>query len=279
MFDKLLIPVDGSAPAKRAAKFGLELAAVYDAAVDLLHVVGERDRERGNRILDQAIDVTVDGDPAVERHLVDGKPSNSIVRHVADAGTDLVVMGRYGRSGISEHVLGSVSERVLRNVKVPVVSVPGETVDTETGREYGDVLLTTDGSEAAERAGPYAADIARRTASALHLLTVVDVQAEAGPFDAGGVDREYVGRLEDRGQDALDSLADGIDAGAVDVQSAVVKGDTVEEIRAYADEHDVDLLAISSEGQTNLVGQRLGSIASRLLRTVKRPMLVVPIRK
>lgn len=277
MIDKLLIPVDGSAPAKRAAKFGLELAAVYDAAVDVLHVVDGRSREHGTRIIDEALDVDVDGDPTVARHQVEGKPATSIASHVTDADTDLVVMGRYGRSGVSDHLLGSVSERVLRNVTVPVVSVPGETVDRETGREYGDVLLTTDGSEEAERAGPYATDIARRTAATLHLLTVVDVQAEAGPFDAGGVDREYVERLENRGQDALDSLADTIDAGDVDVRSSIVKGDTAEEIRAYADEHDVGLLAISSEGQTNLVGQRLGSIASRLLGSVKRPILVVPI--
>lgn len=278
MFEKLIIPVDGSAPARRAAKFGLELAAVYDAAVDVIHAVDSRSDERGDDVIDEAIDVDVAGDPTVERRLVEGKPSEAIVRHVRETDADLVVMGRYGRSGVAEHLLGSVSERVLRNVEVPVVSVPGETVDTETGREYENVLLTTDGSEEAERAGPYASDIARRTVATLHLLTVVDVQAEAGPFDAGGVDREYVERLENRGQDALDGLADSIDTEELDVRSSMVNGDTVEEIRAYATEHDVDLLAISSEGQTNLVGQRLGSVATSLLRTVNRPILVVPIR-
>lgn len=279
MFQKLCIPVDGSAPAKRAAKYGLELAAIYDADVDLLHVLTDGDRERGNRILDEAVAVDVDGDPAVEQHLVEGKPGKAIVRHVEAAGADLTVMGRYGRSGITEHLLGSTSERVIRNVEVPVLTVPGEDVDAETGRHYGNVLVTTDGSEVAERAGPYGADIARRTAATLHLLTVVDVQAEAGPFDAGGVDREYVERLENRGQDALNGLEAEIDTGEFDVRSSMARGDTVEEIRAYVDEHSVDLLVISSQGQTNLADQRLGSVANRLLRRSERPMLVVPTPK
>lgn len=272
MYEKLLIPVDSSAPAKRAAKYGLELAAMYDASVDLLHVT--EDEQRGARILDEVTAFDVAGELSVERHLEHGKPGKVIVRHAAEA--DLVVMGRYGRSGITEQLLGSVSDRVLRNVEVPVLTVPGDDVGPQTGTVYEDLLLTTDGSETAERAGPYAADLARRTAATLHLLTVVDVEAEAGPFDAGGVDREYVERLENRGEDALDSLEASLDTAELDVHRSLVKGHAVEEIVDFADEQDVDLLAISSEGQSNVVGQRLGSVANRVLDTVERPVLVVP---
>jgi nucleotide-binding universal stress UspA family protein len=277
MFERLLIPVDGSAPAKRAAKYGLELAAIYDAAVDVLHVTDNE--ERGNEILDKATAFEVADELSVERHLIEGKPSKSIVHHAEAADADLVVMGRYGRSGITQHLLGSTSERVLRNTEVPVLTVPGDGVDERTGREYSDVLLTTDGSETAEKAGPYAADIARRTAATLHLLTVVDVQAQAGPFDAGGVDKEYMNRLRNRGQDALDSVEAGLDSSALDVQSSMAEGDTIEEIVSYATDHEVDLVAISSEGQNNVVGQRLGSVAGRVLKKVQRPVLVVPTPK
>ena len=277
MFEKLLVPVDGSAPAKRAAKYGLELAAIYDAAVDVLHVTD--DDEQGTRVLDEATAFDVAEDLPVERHLVEGKPSKAIVRHAIEADADLVVMGRYGRSGITQHLLGNTSERVLRNTEVPVLTVPGDGVDEGTGREYSDVLLTTDGSEMAEKAAPYAADVAGRTAATLHLLTVVDVQAEAGPFDAGGVDKEYVDRLRNRGQDALDSVEDSLDTTTLDVESSLAEGDTIEEIVSYADEKDVDLLAISSEGQNNVVGQRLGSVTGKVLKQVDRPVLVVPTPK
>lgn len=279
MFDTILVPIDGSDPATRAARFGLELAAAYDASVDLLHVAPAGDdaaSERGEQLLEAAAGLAADGDPEIRTHLVGGKAANTIVSHAAETGSDLVVMGRHSRRGISQHLLGSTTERVLRNVGVPVLTIPGS--DAGPVPTVENVLLTTDRSEAAARAGPYGIDLARRLAATLHLLTVVDVQAEAGPFDAGGVDREYVERLEADGRDALERLTEGLDTSDLEVREALVRGWAIEEIRTYVDEHDVDVLVIASEGQTNLVGQRIGSTASRVLDTVQRPVLVVPVR-
>jgi nucleotide-binding universal stress UspA family protein len=286
MFDRVLVPVDGSGPATRAAKFGLELAAVYGASVDVLHVVeggllrpGAGDAERSERaeaVLDAVTDLDVDGSPPVETHVLEGRPGAVIGRHVREHDVDLVAMGRRARTGIRGHVLGSVADRVLRSVDVPVLTVAGEEVRPETGRTYADVLLTTDGSDVAERAAPVGADVARRTGATLHLLTVVDVMAAAGVFDAGGVDRAYVERLEERGRDAIDRLADSVDD-SVAVESALVHGHAASEIGAYADGHGVDLVVMASRGQTGIVGQRLGSTARRVLGTVLRPVLVVPV--
>ena len=276
MFDNLLIPVDGSDPAKRAAKYGLELAAVYDASVDVLHVVEDESEDGDRTPLDEVANLDIAGDPAVETHLVEGTPKDTILAHVDDGDTDLVVMGRHSRRGITQHLLGSTTERVLRGTEVPVLTVPGGDIDAETGRNYEDVLVTTDGSEVAERAAPLAADVARRTGAALHLLTVVDVVAEGGVFDAGGVSAEFVDRLRDSGRDALDSLAEGIDTSDLDVRSSVVEDRAVDGIAAYANEADIDLLVLASEGETNLLGQHLGGTTSRVLDTVKRPVLVLP---
>ena len=279
MFDTILVPIDGSDPATRAARFGLELATAYDASVELLHVVPAGDdaaSERGEQLLDETAALVVDGDPEVRTRLAEGKPAKTIVSRAEEAGSDLVVMGRHSRRGISQHLLGSTTERVLRNVGVPVLTIPGS--DTGPVPTVENVLLTTDRSPAAARAGPYGIDLARRLAATLHLLSVVDVQAEAGPFNAGGVDREYVERLEAEGREALDRLTEGVDTSELDVREALVRGWAIEEIRSYVDEHDVDVLVIASEGQTNLVGQRLGSTASRVLDTVQRPVLVVPVR-
>lgn len=287
MFSKLLVPVDGSTPAKRAAKFGLELAAKYDAAVDVLYVIEAgviddeermaKRRERGEAILEEVADLDVEGSPAVETHLHEGDPSEVITSHVADADVDLVAMGRRGRTGVEEHLFGSVVERVLRSAEVPVLTVTGDGVRAETGRTYRNVLLTTDGSEVAEQAAPYGADVARRTGATLHLLTVVDVAAEAGPFDAGGVSDEFLERLENRGEEALDRLAERIDATDLDLRSSLVEGRTATEIDAYVTENDVDLVVMASQGETSLVGQQLGSTTRRVLATVDDPVLVVPV--
>ncbi|WP_458190981.1 universal stress protein [Haladaptatus sp. NG-WS-4] len=286
MFDKLLIPVDGSKPAKRAAKYGLELAVKYDASVDVLHVVksgvlsGERSkarkREHGSSILEEVMELDIDGSPLIETSLIEGNPSQIITKYVAENDIDLITMGRYGQTSAKEYLIGTVTERVLRSVEVPVLTVTDGQVQEETGQRYERILLATDGSKIAEHAVPYGADFARRTGGVLHVITVVDVQAEAGPFDAGGVSQRYIERLEKRGQDALERFIEQIDVDDIDLQSTLAKGTTSTEIAMYADKNDIDLIVMASQGETNLTGRYLGSTTRRVLRTITRPVLVVP---
>ncbi|WP_251344083.1 universal stress protein [Haloplanus halophilus] len=274
MFDDILIAVDGSDCARSAAKHGVELAAKYDAAVDVVTVYGGDDDE-GQAVLDDVVGMADDAGVAVETELLSGKPAKTIAARAEQRGADLVVMGRRGRSGIRSRLLGTVTERVLRRSPVPVLTVPEGDVDSDTGTAYGDVLVTTDGSDLAAAAGPYGADLARRFDAALHVLNVVDVQAEAGVFNAGGVDREYIERLETRGHQAVDELLATVDASEMDVRRAVIRGAAHDAIGEYVDENDVDVVVMSSEGQSNLAGQQLGTVAGRVLRTVDRPVLVV----
>ena len=124
MFNTFLIPVDGSAPAKRAAKYGLELAVRYDASVELLHVVKKgvlsdsthrnKKKEQGEAILEEAAELDIEGHPSIETHLVVGNPGKAITAHVTTRDIDFVVMGRHGRSVVGEHLVGTVAERVIR---------------------------------------------------------------------------------------------------------------------------------------------------------------------
>jgi len=274
MFDELLIAVDGSDCARMAAKHGLELAATYGADVEVVTVYGG-DVERGRATLDDIDDMADGVGVTVETELLSGKPAKAIVERAGECGADLIVVGRRGRSGVRARLLGTVTERILRRSPVPVLTVPKgiDERDTETG--YGNVLVTTDGSELAAEAGPYGADLARRFDAALHVLNVVDIQAEAGVFDAGGVDSEYIERLETRGHQAVDELVAAVDVTDLGVRRAVVRGTAHDAIADYVEENGVDVVVMSSEGQSNLAGQQLGTVAGRVLRTVDEPVLVV----
>jgi len=274
MFDRLLIAVDGSDCARRAAKYGLELADAYDADVDVVAVYGG-DAAAGEGILDEIVTMADDAGVPVGTDLLSGKPAKSIVDRATDRDADLVVVGRRGRSGVRERLLGSITERVLRRSGPPVLTVPEGDIDDDTGTVYDDVLVTTDGSELAADAGPYAAEVANRFEAVLHVLNAVDIQAEAGVFDAGGVDREYIERLEANGERAIDDLLAALDTTDLDVREAVIRGHAPDVIAEYVDDNDVDLVVMSSEGQSNLAGQQLGTVAGRVLRTVDRPVLVV----
>ena len=285
MFETILIPVDGSDTAKHAATVGREFAHRYDARLDVLHVFegdsrlpgkgGDQDpNAQGQRILDEIADLTAGSNIVVDTHLVEGKPHEAISEHATETDSDLIVMGRHGRSGVKERLLGTVTDRVLRQTSVPVLAVPGEDSESTTDGPYENILITTDGSENAEQAAPYGEDIAQHFEATLHLLNVVDVQAEAGAFDAGGVREDFIERLETEGREAIERLAQHVDDD-VTVQESVVRGTSYEAIAEYTAENDIDLIVMASEGESNLASQSLGSVTDRVLRTVDVPVLVV----
>ncbi|PSP78782.1 universal stress protein [Halobacteriales archaeon QS_1_68_20] len=139
MYDSILVPTDGSAPAETAVEHAIDLAADQDATVHALYVVDqtypavakydvvvEGMESEGEAALDAA---SAAGDRAgvpVERHLRRGVPHEVIVDAADDYGVDLVVMGTNGRTGLDRIVsTGSVTERVVRLSTVPVLAVGG----------------------------------------------------------------------------------------------------------------------------------------------------------
>lgn len=128
---------------------------------------------------------------------------------------------------------------------------------------------------------PYGTAIAQRYGSDVHVLNVVDLQAAGGVFNAGGLEKEFLERLDARGQEAVDSVASKIEESVPDltVETAVERTASFEAaaagIREYVEEHEVDLVVIGSHGRSNLKRQLLGSVASTVLRTVDVPVLVV----
>jgi nucleotide-binding universal stress UspA family protein len=294
MYSHIVIPVDGSDEAAVAARRGLELAATVDATVDVLHVVErnalrltrgaderERLRERGRDVLADVEAIAAELGRPVRTELREGKPAVQIDEFAAGRDADLIVVGRQGATGLGKRLLGGVTEQVLHRSDVPVFVVPGETQATGDAADYTRVLVPTDGSENAEVATRHGATIAREYDAALHVLNVVDLQAEGGLFSAGGLERDFVDRLQARGREAVDRVASDVREASpgLDVETAVVETKSFEGaaagIREYVADSGTDLVVMGSHGRSNLGRQLLGSVASTVLRTVDVPVLVV----
>lgn len=292
MYDHFLIPVDGSDEATHAARRGLELARTFDATVDVLYVVKRRAlrltetaaergrlRERGETALAGIEELASDLGHPVTTELTEGKPSVRIGEYADERNADLVVVGRQGTTGLGRRLLGGVTEGVLNGSDVPVFVVPDGEPTVEP--DYARILVPTDGSENAEAATRHGVAIARNYGSEVHVLNVVDLQAAGGAFSAGGLEREFVERLDTEGREAVDRVADEIaDADPdLEVRTAVERTASFDGaaagVREYVAENDVDLVVMGSHGRSNLERGLLGSVASTVLRTVDVPVLVV----
>jgi nucleotide-binding universal stress UspA family protein len=147
MYDKILVPTDGSKGAEIATPHAVDIAKRYGAELHVIFVVdtdavdlslgseqvqriregrfGEMDElkkmaeESTARIADHA---RAEGLQVVEA-IVAGIPHKKIVKYAAEHGIKLIVMACHGRSGVSRVLLGSVTERVVRKAHVPVLVV------------------------------------------------------------------------------------------------------------------------------------------------------------
>lgn len=294
MYEQIVIAVDGSDEATHAARRGLELARQFDATVDVLHVVERKTlrltetaderarlRERGETVLKEIEELAEELGYPITTELTEGTPASRICEYAEGRNADLVVVGRQGLTGLGRRLLGGVTEQVLNGGDVPVLVVPHDDRTAESGPDYARILLPTDGSENAGTATRHGATIARTYGSTVHVLNVVDIQASGGMFSAGGLEREFVERLEAEGREAVDGVASdlaGIDPD-METRTTVERTTSFEGaaagIREYVAENDIDLVVMGSHGRSNLKRQLLGSVASTVLRTVDVPVLVV----
>lgn len=149
MYERILLPTDGSAGMDRVVDHAADLAVTHDALIHALYVIDTGSftnlpmetsldsisgvlEEEGQAALNE-VERLVGERAQVERVLTEGKPSDKIVAHAREDDCDLVVMGTHGRGGIDRLLLGSVAERVVRTSRVPVLTVrvtdPVEAVD------------------------------------------------------------------------------------------------------------------------------------------------------
>jgi nucleotide-binding universal stress UspA family protein len=143
MFNRILVPIDFSAPSDAALEYARTVATRFGASLHLLHVaddpyralysaevyVPEVEALREESLTDatcrlndrlQSSDIR---DLGATVDAMIGTPARSIVDYAGSHDIDLIVMGTHGRGGMSHLLMGSVAERVVRTAPCPVLTV------------------------------------------------------------------------------------------------------------------------------------------------------------
>jgi len=298
MYESILVPTDGSPTADLAADHALALAEAFDASVTVLGVVdaseaagafdaGGVDDEyldgletEARRSVDPVIE-RAEGRVSVDAAVVEGDPAETIVDRATDH--DLVVLGTHGRSAVGRVLAGSTSAQVVRESPVPVVTVGGD--DTEPASGYDDVLIPTDGSDAAEVAVDHGIAVADAFDATLHTAYVVDVGALAGgagvtvgggaPGTTGAAGSDLLKPMIQNGEEATQRVADRARDAGLEVAMDVLEGSPGSTLVNYVEEEDIDFVAMGTHGHTGLDRVLLGSTTERTVRNVSVPVLSV----
>lgn len=138
------------------------------------------------------------------------------------------------------------------------------------------ILVPTDGSEEVESAVEMALELARTHDATLHVLFIVDPPRSISGAGEGftGLDN-LLDELEAEGQRATERVAERGDDSGVEVETAVRRGNPHDDVLAYADEHDVDLIVMGTHGRTGVKRALLGSVTENVVRHSEIPVLTV----
>ncbi|MFC7007534.1 universal stress protein [Halalkalicoccus salilacus] len=143
MYDRVLIPTDGSETVETTLEHAIRIARDNDAAVHALYVIDGRvvrsadddareDLERtleseGREAVDAVESRALEADLEVVSEIRYGTPHKEILDYADETGIDLIAIGTHGKSPREKLLtMGSVSERVVDNAAVPVLVVRGD---------------------------------------------------------------------------------------------------------------------------------------------------------
>ena len=295
MFDKVLVPLDGSELAERALDPALAITRARDAELLLLSVTSYHQilppaaAGYGLTTTDQIADLSRDdaanylealrcearcSDCHIRTMVVEGDVAGRIVDTAADEGVDLIVMTTHGYSGFTRWILGSITERVLRGASCPVLVV-------RQAIPLCKALVALDGSSLAEEALAPGLELARLLGCQVALLRA-DTGEDLSSVEQGllrmagaGPCQELVEGAEDRLGHYLECVARQHRSPDLPIETVVLQAQPAEAILSYAESEEVDLIVMATHGRTGLRRWVYGSVTEKVLRQAGCAMLIV----
>jgi len=297
-FRKLLVPLDGSPLAEKAmpaaaalarrAGAVLHLASVQLPAPGYPHTTAEiahtLEREAKERVegylAAQAESLATCHGLEATCTVLGGSPAEALADYARTNVIDLIVMTTHGRSGLGRFWLGSVADRLLRCAATPTLLLRSREQPQHT--DFRRVLVALDGSPEGEAVlEPVLALAALYHEASCSLVQVIEPPFAISPdltVYPDRVDATLIKQQQALARSSLERLAErpralGIAATAHLPVSPAVGAQILE----LARELDSDLIAVGTHGRHGAERLLLGSVADKVVRGAKTPVLVVPI--
>jgi nucleotide-binding universal stress UspA family protein len=293
---KVLLAIDGSEPAARAAQLIGQLAWPDGSAIRVLAIVqpvfdltigmpalaisAGVVEELATAVRAEAVRVTTAtartleaAGRIVESAVGEGRPASVIVDDAKEFGADLVVVGSHGRGPVAATLLGSVSAEVAESAPCSVLVARSPSVSR--------LVLADDRSEHSDAARHLVATMPGFRGLHVHAMTVherapawygwltpessAEVQAFEDAWDENRVELAAFVERESKGLSEAGLVATG----------GVREGDPATEIVASAREDNADLVVMGSRGRTRLSSIVLGSVSRKVLSHAPCSVLLV----
>lgn len=301
MIRRILIPLDGTDLAEAALPVAAALAARLEAVVGLVHLLEKRAPRavhgrphlaaagEAERYLAGAAARAIPAGVPVETHVHPGSVADvagSITAHAEhpqEAGGELIVMCAHGGRTVREVLWGALAERVSARGSTPVLVVRPGSRGGEGGFRLGSVLVPLDRDPGHAGALEPAAELAEAFGARLRLLLIVPTYGtlygrwvSTGRLLPGTTARMLDLSVEEE-RKFLQAQVESLGARGLSADAEVRRGDPARVIAGAALQMKPGLIVLGTHGRRGLGAVWEGSVASRVFRRCRQPLLLVPV--
>lgn len=312
---KILVPTDFSENASNAYSHAQQIASRYGAKVDFIHIIPtlryfsesmehlgmplnmQNDvyphaQERASKKIKELMNSTLESDNrGVDIVQIAPKPSKAIADHAEQGRYDLVVMAAKG--GHDSYLLrGSITEKVIRYSKVPVLHTEKSSID-----QIETILVPTDGSQASLKALPVAISIAMQHGASITLLHVLELHGsltESAERDPRKSETENIRGVIYKAIDTFFSetwskaklrrgeedesqivVSEGASSSTINVTTVIEKRVSAHQVITEYGDEQADLIVMTTLGHSGLAHMFLGSTAEKVTQHSVCPVVTV----
>ncbi len=298
IFQKLLVPLDGSGLAEAALPLAQSLAERLGATVSLLHVLeqGAPDVVHGERHLVglQEAETYLAGVaeryrwPGVELHVHPNRERDvvaSIIGHAEEFGADLIILSTHGWGGVRDILVGSIAQQVLHRGRLPVLLVKPGVAGSPPPFEGKKLLVPLGGTPSHDEAVlPIAEGLAKALHSSLHVLIAVPTvgtmsgdQAAVALLTPNAMAEALEMEYEEAGA-YVARIAERLRAEGLLASATARRGDPAGCVAKAAEAIGADLIVMSTHGRAGWEAFWSASTGTKILSRLRQPMLLVRLQ-
>jgi nucleotide-binding universal stress UspA family protein len=309
VYKRVLVPLDGSTIALQVLPYAKMVATSTGASIGLIQalnpypsqllagITGYTDRQAPPDTAENWEKAKTKAHETVKAHLedaasqlraegftvnttvVEGDPADQIVAEAEKDSDTIVAISTHGRSGVGRWVLGSVTDKVIRQSKNPVLVVRAREGEvTSAAPKLKQVILPLDGSERSSAAMDHAVTLAKALGTGMTLLRSISPMAYGDTF-ADYVPTMYedlAGEIEADVKDYLSHEAEELrKAGITNVVEKAIDGYPATAILDEVGEAGDSLVVMATHARGGIGRLVLGSVTDRVVRHSSGPVLVV----
>ena len=293
MFEKMLLPLDGSELAENALPYVRDLSNQMGSEVYLLHVCPTEHQyythmhqiylntiaeDLRNNIKESYPDIK---EPKVFYEVLSGDPFKVIFDYIKRKDINLVVATTFGTSGLRKLAMGNVADKLLRGLGIPTLLVRiQETMNVNSKRIIRKILLPLDMSEASKAAVPFAVDLAKKLDAGITLFSMAQTVYSQNLDAVGpgvGANWDAIDKAtEQYMEENLKTIEKEIQAAGIEVNYITYLGiDAGFEILEMEKKAQADLVVMATRGRSPVSRWAFGSVAEKVVREGSKPLLLI----